>query len=406
MAQINLNISKRIFNEAYFPSLKDYSTRYEVYFGGAGSGKSHFVFQKVIIKALMQKRKVLVIRKVARTLKDSVFQMALDTLSKFQLLSMCKINKTTFTIELPNKSLILFKGLDDSEKIKSITGITDIVIEEATEITQDDFTQLDLRLRAKVDYLQMFLMFNPVSKQNWCYKYFFEHGAPANTKILKTTYKDNRFLPKEYIDSLERMKITNPTYFRIYALGEFASLDKLVFNNWKVEEFNHADIKGQLLVGLDFGFTNDISAIVASIMVESEKRIYVFKTYGDTNKTNDDLANIITELGFSKSIIIADSAEPKSIEEIKRLGITKIKACKKGQDSIIHGIQQLQNYELIIHPSCTGLITELENYSWQKDKNGDYINKPIDSFNHYIDALRYSLQCAGAKLKTLSKDLF
>lgn len=151
------------------------------------------------MKALNQKRKVLVIRKVARTLKDSCFQMAIDTLSKFQLLSHCRVNNTTMTIDLPNGSSFLFKGLDDSEKIKSITGITDIIIEEATEITQDEFIQLDLRLRARVKYLQIYLMFNPVSKVNWCYKHWFLNGTPPNTKIMKTTYLDNRFLPAEYI---------------------------------------------------------------------------------------------------------------------------------------------------------------------------------------------------------------
>ena len=161
------------------------------------------------------------------------------------------------------------------------------------------------------------------------------------------------------------------------------------------------------MVGLDFGFVNDISALVGSLLVESEKRIYVFKEYGATNKTNADLVNIISALGFNKSVIIADSAEPKSIAEIKAGGIQKIKPCTKGQDSIIHGIQKLQNYEIVIHPSCQGIITEFENYTWQKDKNSDiYINKPIDDFNHYIDALRYSLQCVGTKLKTLDKNLF
>jgi phage terminase large subunit len=174
-----------------------------------------------------------------------------------------------------------------------------------------------------------------------------------------------------------------------------------------VQEFDNAEIQGQLAVGLDFGFINDISALVASVVDDTQKRIYIFKEYGATNKTNNDLANIITSLGFNKSVIIADSAEPKSIEEIKRLGVQKIKPCTKGADSIIHGIQRLQNYEIIIHPTCTGIITEFENYTWQKDKHTDtYINKPIDDFNHYIDALRYSLQCIGTKLKTLDKNLF
>ena len=151
----------------------------------------------------------------------------------------------------------------------------------------------------------------------------------------------------------------------------------------------------------------DISAITASLLVEDEKRIYIFKEWGATNKTNQELVQIITNLGFSKSVIIADCAEMKSIAEIKAAGVQKIRPCKKGADSIMHGIQQLQNYEIIIHPSCEGVITEFENYTWQKDKtSGLYINKPIDDFNHFIDALRYSLQCVAVKLKTLDKNLF
>lgn len=183
-------------------------------------------------------------------------------------------------------------------------------------------------------------------------------------------------------------------------------MDKLVFQNWKSEEFNHAAVEGELIIGMDFGFINDESTIVASILNEEEKRIYIFKEWGDTGKTNDELAAIISALGFSKSTIVADSAEKKSIEEIKRKGIKRIIPCAKGPDSIIHGIQKLQQYEIIVHPSCQGIITEFENYSWQKDKaTGEYINKPIDDFNHYCDALRYSLQCIDntQKLKTISK---
>ena len=410
MPQIELNISPKIFNTTYFPHLQDYSKRYEIYYGGAGSGKSVFLTQKLLIKAMARRRKVLVIRKFATTLKDSVFQLFIDTLKQWNIYSYCKINLSTYTITLPNESIILFKGLDNEEKIKSIAGITDIWCEEATELTEDEFTQLDLRLRAKEPDLQAFASFNPVSKANWVYKKWFAEDAiinPNNTMILKTTYKDNKFLPKEYTDALEEKARTNPTYYRIYALGEFCSLDKLIFNNWKVEEFNHNDIKGQLVIGLDFGFSNDPSVLTASIVDENTNTIYIFKTWGDTNKTNDDLASIITALGFAKCQIKADSAEPKSIEELKRKGITRISACSKGKDSILFGIQTLQQYQIIVHPSCEGIITEFENYSWQKDKKtGEYINQPIDSFNHYIDALRYSIQIIdkSKKLKSFSRN--
>jgi phage terminase large subunit len=405
---INLTFERSAFNEVYYPHLLNYEHRYEVYYGGAGSGKSVFITQKLLIKALLRKRKVLVIRKYGTTLKDSVFQLFIDTLKKWGLYEHTKINLSTYTITLPNDSVLLFKGMDDSEKIKSIADVSDIWCEEATELSEDEFTQLDLRLRSNAGDLQLICSFNPISKVNWVFNKWFSEDAifdKENTTILKTTYKDNRFLPEAYIKALEEKINSNPTYYKIYALGEFASLDKLVFNNWKVQNFNNADIKGELIIGLDFGFVNDISALVASIIDEENKKIYIFKEWGDTNKTNEELANIINSLGFAKSTIVADAAEPKSIEEIKRKGIQRIRACTKGADSILHGIQKLQQYELIVHTSCSGIATELENYSWQKDKKtNEYINKPIDAFNHFIDALRYSLQCINIKkLKTLNK---
>lgn len=390
--------------------LLDYSHRYEIYYGGAGSGKSHFVFQKIVIKALSEKRKVLVIRKTAKSNLNSTYQMTLDTLSKFKILSYCSVNKSTLTITLPNESQFLFYGIDDSEKLKSIAGITDIVCEEATEISLDDATQLDLRLRSNAENLQMYFMLNPVSKANWVYKRWFSPDAVigADTFILKTTYKDNRFLPTEYIQSLLQLATVNPTYYKIYVEGDFCSLDKLVFSNWKTEWFDIEEHKTtKLLVGLDFGFTNDPTALIASLLDEEKKKIYVFREWGGVGYTNKQIANTIISLGFSKSIIIADSAEPKSVREIKECGIQRIKESVKGADSVIHGIQKLQQYEIVIHPSCENLINEFENYSWQKDKKtNEYTNKPIDAFNHYIDALRYSLQCVNdGKLKSLNKSV-
>lgn len=399
---IKLNISKKVFNNVYFPYLFDYNNRYEVYYGGAGSGKSVFVAQKLILKACQQKRKVLVIRKFATTLKDSVFQLIIDQLKKWQIYKLCKINLSSYTITLPNESVFLFKGLDDPEKIKSITDITDIWCEECSELSLDEYTQLDLRLRANVDSLQMFASFNPVSKANFVYKKWFENGKPDNTFVLHTTYKDNRFLPKEYVDALLEKQKSNPTYYKIYALGEFCTLDKLVYYNWHVEDFDHTQIKGKLLLGLDFGYINDPTALVASVVTDN--KIYIFKEWTSTNKTNPEIAQVIKSLGFSKSTIIADSAEQKSITELRQNGVSAVRPSVKGPDSIMHGIQKVWEYELVVHPSCTETITELENYSWQKDKTtGEYINKPVDDFNHCLDALRYSLQCMGTEIKFAQK---
>lgn len=391
--RINLNIPNDIFNESFLGYRTDYSHRFEIYYGGAGSGKSHFITQKILIKALRSRRKVLIMRKVGSTLKDSVWQLVIDNLAQLRLLQFCKINKSIFMIELPNGSILLFKGMDDSEKIKSITGITDVWVEEATEFTEEDIEQLNLRLRAKVKNLQMFFSFNPVSKANWVYRRWFAKGAvvTSDTVIHQSTYKDNRFLPEDYIATIEKMAKTNPTYYRIYALGEFASLDKLVFNNWRigtVEDANDWD----MLCGLDFGYTNDPTAFVVSFT--DNQTLYVAKEFVRTGLLNNQIATAVTELGFAKSTIIGDSAEVKSIEELKRDGLYRIYPAVKGQGSVLQGIQKLQQFDIVVDPSCEHTITELQNYAWKKDRqSGEYVNEPIDEFNHCIDALRYSLQC-------------
>ncbi|MBQ2161287.1 MAG: PBSX family phage terminase large subunit [Firmicutes bacterium] len=392
-------------NKPFKPYFEDYSHRFEVYYGGAGSGKSVFIAQKLILKALRDNRKILIMRKVGSTLKDSVWQLVLDILVEWGRYSKCTINKSVFTIELENGSILLFKGMDDSEKIKSITGITDIWVEEATEFTEEDIEQLNLRLRAKTDNLQMFFSFNPVSKANWVYRRWFAKDAAItdDTVVHKSTYKDNRFLPEDYITTIEKMAKTNPTYYRIYALGEFASLDKLVFSNWKVGTVEDTST-WSLLCGLDFGYTNDPTAFVVSFM--DGETLYVAKEFVRTGLLNNQIATAVTELGFAKSTIIGDSAEVKSIDELRKAGLYRIYPAAKGPGSVLQGIQKLQQLDIVVDPSCEHVITELQNYAWKKDRqSGEYVNEPIDEFNHCIDALRYSLQCVDKykKLTTFSK---
>ena len=408
---MKLVIHKNIFNDIYLPHLTDFSKRYEVYYGGAGSGKSYFVAEKLVIKALTDRRKVLVLRKVGRTVKNSVFQLILDTLDLLKIKDKCKINKTDFSIELPNGSIFLCSGLDDPEKIKSIAGLTDAWLEEATEFTQDDFNQIDLRIRDPfAQHQQLLLSFNPVSKASWCYLQFFAENPEleefrSKVEIVKSNYTHNPHLPQAYVDSLLLLKATNPVYYGIYALGDFGSLDKLVYSNWQKFDFKKEDIKGDLIIGLDFGYTNDPTALVAAIVNHEENRIYVFQEWGGTGLLNDDIAQAIKDFGFAKSVIKADSAEQKSIDEIKRAGVYRISPCVKGQGSILQGIQKLQQYEIVIHPDCKELLEEIQNYSWERDKQtNEYINKPIDKYNHYLDALRYSLQCLEERIQLRSMD--
>lgn len=412
MSNTKFKISKKCFNDVYLSQLENYNSRFNVFFGGAGSGKSHFVFAKMVFKYLKYpNRKCLVVRKVSNTLRDSCFALVKSILSDWQLYEQCKVNKTDLTIELPNGSHFIFKGMDDPEKIKSIANIDDIVVEECTEIDEFDFDQLSLRLRSRNPYNQVHCMFNPVSKENWVYKRWFKEGATynkENTVILHTTYKDNKFLPKEYIDNLLDMERTNPAYYRIYALGEFATLDKLIYTNWDVKEFDYREIlrtvKGsKAIFSLDFGFTNDPTAFVCSILDEINKKIWIFDGFEEKGLLNDEIAKKIIEMGYRKEVITCDSAEPKSIEELKRNGLDRVRGAVKGKDSIINGINLLQQYEIIISPSLTWIIEEFRNYTWKKGKDGEYINVPIDKYNHSLDSLRYGVTTEiGVKKVTLS----
>ena len=407
MAQINLKLKKSLFVPKFQPLLLDYSHRWEFWCGSAGSGKSYFLTQRIIIRCCQEQIRFVVCRRYGTTLRNSVFALFKEVLAKWQLTQYVKIKETDMSITFPNGSQVILIGLDEETKLLSLANVSGVWVEEAFEVPRNMIEQLNLRMRGQASRQQIWLSWNPISKHSWLFNFTVEN-PPLNSVYIHSTFRDNIFLNQEYVSALEELYIRNPQKARIFCDGEWGiDADGLVFQNFKVEDFNHSEIKGQLMCGLDFGFVNDISAFVASLLVEDEKRIYIFKEWGDTNKTNTDLVNIITALGFNKSVIIADSSEPKSIAEIKSGGIQKIRPSTKGPDSILHGIQKLQNYEIIIHPSCQGIITEFENYTWQKDKNTDtYINKPIDDFNHYIDALRYSLQCVKLKLKTLDKNLF
>ncbi len=385
-------LNPKAFNKWIYDIIDDYNHRIEVYKGGAGSGKSFGACQKMILKTMKYKRRVLVIRKIQRTIKDSIWQLMIELLREVGILNRCQVNKSDFEIELPNGSIFLFKGLDDPEKIKSITGITDVIIEEATELTLDDFTQLNLRLRPKEKYPQIYLMFNPISKKNWVYEYFFVGDINENVLIIETTYKDNKFLSKEYIETLLDLQNRNPAYYKIYTLGQFATLDKLVFPVYTKRLISNEEIKVlPMWTGLDFGYVNDPSAIVNGRIDTANKKIYVCQEYVKKAMLNDEIAETMITLGLHKDKSYGDSAEPKSIAEINNKGVN-IEATEKGKDSVIHGIQWLQQYELIVDERCFKVCEELDNYTWKKDKKtGEYINEPVDTFNHTIDAIRYGL---------------
>lgn len=395
--KIKIKNPSRVFNKHIYDKLTDYSTFTEIHYGGASSGKSHGVIQKVVFKSLQPwkyPRKVLFLRKVGSSVYDSIFEDVKQCLETWGLLGSCKVNNSAYRIELPNGAQFIFKGLDNPEKIKSIKGISDVVMEEASEFTLDDYTQLTLRLRDKKHpNKQIYLMFNPVSKVNWVYNAFFVK-KPKNTVIYQTTYKDNRFLDDLTKENIEELANRNEAYYKIYALGEFATLDKLVFPKYKKQLLNKDELSHiPSDFGLDYGFINDPSAFMHVKIDEENKRLYIVEEYVKKGLTNDKIAEAIKTLGYSKEIIRADSAEKKSNQELRNLDIPRVIDVIKGPGSVMQGIQYILQYEIIVDERCVKTIEELENYTWKKDKaTNEYINEPVDSYNHCLDAVRYAVQ--------------
>lgn len=379
---------------AFVPLFRDKS-RYQVAYGGAGSGKSHIVARKIIYRLLQEsdvKHNFLIIRKVDRTIKKSVWTLMKNIISLWGLYNEFKLNSTDRTmIYKPNGSQIMFSGLDDVEKLKSIEGVTSIWCEEATELIQEDFEQLDLRLRGEHGCLkQIILTLNPISEQHWIKKVFFDDPI-QDVFTLKTTYLDNAFIDDDYKMVMENKRKTNPRYYNIYALGNWGTAEGLIFNNVK-QELIHIDKVKHLpcVQGLDFGYTNDPTAWNQTYIDTDNKIIYVYDGHYQHSMSNSDIAEMLKEKKAHRHKTVADSAEPKSIDSLISKGC-KIVAAKKGKDSINAGVDFLLEYEIIVNAHLSDFMTEFMNYAWQV-KDGKQLNKPIDEFNHFIDSLRYATE--------------
>ncbi|WP_027724632.1 PBSX family phage terminase large subunit [Tuberibacillus calidus] len=390
---MNINISKKVFAPVYLKHhALENTDRYLILYGGAGSGKSVFASQKILFRLLKEKnQRFLVVRKVAATLKNSVYELLKDTISRWGLYPYFTVTKSPLEITCNlNGNKILFVGIDDPEKLKSIAGITSIWVEEATELTQEDFQQLDLRLRGKTKtYKQIIITFNPISEHHWLKKYFFDN-TPEHTTIIKTTYLDNPFLDDSYKRTLENLKNKDENYYRIYALGEFGQLGKMVYPNYSIKDFD-ISLLDNFYYGNDFGF-NDPMAWIEVAYDKKAETIYVCREFKKSGLTTSDLAQELKKRMSLRDILICDSAEPDRIEELRRAGFKNARPTKKGRNSINFGIDWIKSRKLIIHPSCVEFIKEIQTYQYMKDnKTNEYLDKPVDANNHLLDALRYAL---------------
>jgi len=395
-------------NSVYLPYLTNLA-RIQIFFGGASSGKSVFLAQRAIIDVARGKRNYLVCRKVGRTLRGSVVQEVRKAIYDNGLLDDFTINKTDGTATHRNGCQIVFVGLDDVEKLKSITpakgAFTDVWIEEATETDRAEIKQLFKRQRGGDPKVRkrLTLSFNPILQSNWIYDEYFSKIGWANDQreykseelsILKTIYTDNKFLTSDDQRDLENE--TDKYYRDVYTLGLWGILGNVIFTNWRIEDLSdrHDQFTNQRN-GLDFGFSSSPAAICQSHYDRNHKTIYVYADgrrgeFYETGITNNVLADEI-KARIGRNWITCDSAEPKSIAELQGYGVNA-QAAQKGKDSVNHGIQWLKQQTIIVDVKCVGARKELLAYKWKEDAAGNATETPVDKNNHFIDALRYAYE--------------
>lgn len=347
------------------------------------------------------KANTLVVRKTYRTLKDSCFTELKWAIKRLGVEHLWHIKESPLELTyIPTAQKIYFRGLDDPLKITSIAVEVGVLcwmwIEEAYEITsEDDFDTLAESMLGDCPedlWKQITLTFNPWSDRTWLKKRFFDTEDP-DVLAITTNYKCNEWLSPADRKVFEDMRIKNPRRYRVAGEGDWGVIDGLVYENWKEERFTLEQLPKdiQSAFGLDYGYTNDPTAMFCGFLSLSEKRIYVWDELYKKGLSNKAIYNEIVQMGYAKERITADSAEPKSNDELKGLGL-RIQGAKKGKDSVNNGIQWIQDFELIIHPRCVNFLMEVSTYQWKKDKFDKLLNEPEDDNNHLMDAMRYALE--------------
>ena len=375
--------------------------RYRVVKGSRGSKKSKTAALNRIMRIVdMPQANYLCARRFGNTLRDSFYADSLWAIHRMGLDS--RFHWTTSPMEIqyiPTGQKILFRGLDDGLKITSITvdkGFLCFVdIDEAFEVDESDFDKLDMAVRGVVPegyFKQITLLFNPWSATSWLKKRFFDN--PADNVFLKTsTYACNEWLDESDLEVFRIMKEKNPRRYLIEGEGEWGIAEGLIYENVEFREFDVETLRKVKGIGsgfgLDFGFT-DPNAFVCLLIDNANSIIYVFDEWYKTGVTNQDIAARIIEMGYGGQRIICDSAEPKSIAELRRAGI-KAQPSIKGKDSVNYGIQLIQNYKIVIHPRCVNFSREILNYCWKKTRSGDLTDEPDHEFSHGMDAMRYAI---------------
>ena len=386
----------------------NYKGRYRVCKGSRASKKSKTTALSIIAKMMeYPDANTLVVRQVYSTLKDSCYTELKWAIHRLGVAKQWKCTKSPLEMTYkPTGQKIYFRGLDDTLKLTSITVEKGYLcwawIEEAYQVVNEkDFDMLDESIRGGIPketglFKQITLTFNPWNEKHWLKARFFDAPPDPDILALTTNYLCNEWLDQADLKVFETMRENNPRRYQVAGLGGWGIVEGLVFENWKEEAFETAAIAKKPDVvsafGLDFGYTNDPTALFCGLVSQEEKTIWVFDELYEKALSNRAICDRVTAMGYAKERIRADCAEPKSIDELRELGLYRITPARKGRDSINNGIQYIQDYRIVIHPRCVNFLTEISNYTWAEDKFGGKLNRPIDAFNHLMDAMRYALE--------------
>ena len=385
----------------------NFKGRYKVVKGSRASKKSKTTalwYATWLNKTGYEQANLVVFRKTYRTLKDSCFADL-----KWAMTRLGVEDDWTFKtspLEMTRKSTgqkILFRGLDDALKITSITVDKGYLcwawLEEAYELMDEkQFDLMDESIRGNCPaplFKQWTITLNPWNERHWIKGRFFD-VIKADILAKTTNYMCNEWLDSADLQLFENMKIRNPRRYRVAGLGEWGIIEGLVYENWHEHTFSLKDIQKEYsdletAFGLDFGYTNDPSAFFDGYISLKARKIFVYDEFYEKGLSNRAIADRVIAMGHGKDRITADSAEPKSIDELRGYGL-RTKGAQKGRDSVNAGIQFVQDFQIIIHPRCVNFLTEISNYTWDIDKFGKRLNKPVDDFNHLLDAMRYGCE--------------
>lgn len=416
---VQVMIDPQVFNPVYMPYLSEMA-RTQIFFGGASSGKSVFVVgQRTVIDLMQGGRNYLICRAVGKYTKKSTWAEVIHVIESWELQSLFAIRVSDMIIECANGYQIIFAGLDDPLKLKSIRpkrgAITDIIVEEATETDRKAIKELKKRQRGgdKSTPKRIVLLFNPIYQDHWIFEEYFspigwdendtEYKADdGSLTILRTWFEHNNFLTEQ--DKSDLLSETDKYYSDVYTWGKFGVLGNVIFSNWKIADLNNPDDeyylpkqeRDNIRPGLDFGFDPSPAAIGVSHYSKNRKRIYFFDEYYETGVSDEELAKEIERM-IGKTTIICDSAEKKSIAKLRSLGVLAVPA-KKGPDSVNFGIKWLQGVEIIVDRSCVHMQNELRTFKWKEGPDGKPVMRnghpvPVDANNHLIDGgLRYAYE--------------